>query len=54
MWMQIHSRSKRWQPVTLDGPASALELPDFGLRCIVGDLYRRTPLDPGRPAARER
>jgi Uma2 family endonuclease len=50
-WMQIHARMSDWEPVTLDGPENVVELPEFALRCRVGDLYRQTPLDPGRTAA---
>ena len=53
--LQIHPRRNEWEPATLDDPAGILELPEFALRCTVGDLYRRTPLNPmlsagmGRP-----
>ena len=50
-WMQVHSRSRAWEPVTLHEPADILELPEFALRCTIGDLYRQTPLDPRRSAA---
>jgi Uma2 family endonuclease len=49
VWLQMHSRRSDWRPVTLDASTDVLELPEFGLRCTVGELYRRTPLDPGRP-----
>jgi Uma2 family endonuclease len=51
-WMQIRSRSGGWEPVTLGDPAGVVELPEFALRCTVGDLYRHTPLDPRRSAGR--
>jgi Uma2 family endonuclease len=47
-WMQIHARVRDWKPVTLHDPADVFELPEFALRCKVGDLYRNTPLDPTR------
>jgi Uma2 family endonuclease len=47
-WLQIHARRSGWKPVTFDDPADMVELPEFGLRCTLGDLYRHTPLDPGR------
>jgi Uma2 family endonuclease len=53
-WMQIHRRSRDWEPVTLDSPADVLDLPEFALRCAIGDLYRHTPLDPGRSARTDR
>jgi Uma2 family endonuclease len=48
VWLQIYSRLRNWEPVTLDDPADVLELPKFGLRCAVGELYRQTPFDPAR------
>ena len=30
----------------LSKPADVLALPDFGLRCRVGELYKGTPLAP--------
>jgi len=51
-WIQIHPRSTDWQPVSLDHLGDVVELPEFGLRCTVGDLYRHTPLDPRRSTAR--
>src|SRR5262245_59694895 len=53
-WMQFHPRVKDWEPTTLDDPVDVLELPEFGLRCTLGDLYRHTPLDPRRSADRGR
>jgi Uma2 family endonuclease len=47
-WAQIHARRSGWKPVTFDDPADIVELPEFGLRCMLSDLYRHTPLDPGR------
>jgi len=49
-WLQIHARRSEWEPVTLEHPADVLELPEFALRCTIGNLYRRTPLDPMRSA----
>ena len=53
-WLQLHSRRSDWGLVTLDDPADILELPEFGLRCTVVELYRRTPLDPERPLGKNR
>jgi hypothetical protein len=30
----------------LERPDDVIEMPEFGLRCMVNDLYRGTPLDP--------
>jgi Uma2 family endonuclease len=35
-----------WQSQQLVGPAAELGLPAFGLRCLVGELYEGTPLQP--------
>jgi Uma2 family endonuclease len=57
-WIDVHARANNWKPIPLEDPSDALELPEFGLRCAVGDLYRRTPLAPakstgkGRPRSR--
>ena len=50
-WMQVHFRSRAWEPVTLDKPGNVLELPEFAFGCTLGDLYRQTPLDPRRSGA---
>jgi Uma2 family endonuclease len=50
-WLQVHARRSGWQPATLDEPRAVLDLPEFGLRCALGDLYRDTPLEPARSAA---
>lgn len=46
--VEIYARSRGWEPITRRQPDDPLELPEFGLRCVVGDLYRGTPLDPRR------
>jgi Uma2 family endonuclease len=33
-----------WATETLKGPDASLDHPEFGLRCTLADLYRRTPL----------
>ena len=53
-WLQIHARRSGWKPVTFDDPADVVELPEFRLRCMLGDFYRRTPLDPEHLAGRAR
>jgi hypothetical protein len=35
-------------PLVRQGARNPIEMPEFGLRCLVGDLYRGTPLDPHR------
>jgi Uma2 family endonuclease len=44
--VEIHTKSRGWQPAKLTMADDAIEMPEFGLRCRVGDLYRGTPLDP--------
>jgi Uma2 family endonuclease len=39
-----------WDAATLSDPAAELVLPAFGLRCLIADLYRGTPLSPSRGA----
>jgi len=44
----IYARAHGWEPGILTKPDDPIELPEFGLRCRVVDLYRGTPLDPQR------
>jgi len=46
--VEIHAKCNNWQPVILTRPDDPIEMPEFGLRCFVADLYRGTPLDPQR------
>jgi Uma2 family endonuclease len=46
--VEIHAKSRNWEPAVLMKPDDPIEMPEFGLRCRVGDLYRGTPLDPQR------
>jgi len=46
--VEIYGRNRGWEPITLRRLDDPIELPEFGLRCVVGDLYRGTPLDPHR------
>jgi Uma2 family endonuclease len=48
--IEIHARIRNWQPLVLTDADDAIEMPEFGLSCRVGDLYRGTPLDPQRRA----
>ena len=45
--VEIHAKSRNWQPAILKRPDDVIEMPEFALRCNVVDLYRGTPLDPG-------
>jgi Uma2 family endonuclease len=47
--VEIHAKSRNWQPLILRQAGDPIEMPEFGLRCLVGDLYRGTPLDPHWP-----
>jgi Uma2 family endonuclease len=44
--VEIYAKSRNWQPLILKQADDPVEMPEFGLRCSVGDLYRGTPLDP--------
>ena len=44
--VEIHAKRDDWQPVSLTEADNPIEMPEFGLRCRVVDLYRGTPLDP--------
>jgi len=44
--VEIHAKNCNWQPATLMHADDSIEMPEFGLRCSVADLYRGTPLDP--------
>jgi Uma2 family endonuclease len=44
--VEVHAKSRGWQPVILTQPDDPIEMPEFGLHCFVADLYRGTPLDP--------
>jgi Uma2 family endonuclease len=46
--VEIHARRSNWQPLILTELDDPIEMPEFGLRCRVVDLYRGTPLDPQR------
>ncbi len=46
--VEIHARSRAWEPVILEHPDDPIVMPEFGLRCLVSDLYRGTPLDAAR------
>jgi len=44
--VEVYARSRDWQPTILTRADDPIEMPEFGLRCVVADLYRGTPLDP--------
>ena len=44
--VEIYAKSRNWQPQTLTQADDSIEMPEFGLDCRVGDLYRGTPLGP--------
>jgi Uma2 family endonuclease len=44
--VEIYAKSGGCQPVVLKRPDDPIEMPEFGLRCTVADLYRGTPLNP--------
>jgi Uma2 family endonuclease len=46
VWAELHSRGETWTVETLAHAAAPLELPVLGFRCLLGDLYRKTTLDP--------
>jgi Uma2 family endonuclease len=46
--VEIYAKNRKWEPVVLKRPDDVIEMPEFGLRCVVTDLYRGTPLDPRR------
>jgi Uma2 family endonuclease len=48
-WVEICAKSRGWDTVLLKRADDVIEMPEFGLRCLVADLYRRTPLDPRWP-----
>jgi Uma2 family endonuclease len=44
--VEIYARSRNWEAAVFRNAGEPIELPEFGLRRSVGDLYRGTPLDP--------
>src|SRR5436305_14683498 len=44
----IHARRRNWQPVPLTEADDLIHMPEFGLRCIVADVYSGTPPNPQR------
>jgi Uma2 family endonuclease len=46
--VEIYARSRGWEQRSLKKAGDPIEMPEFGLSCRVGDLYRGTPLDAER------
>ena len=44
--VEVYAKSRNWQPLMLKRADDPVEMPEFGLRCSLADLYRGTPLDP--------
>ena len=42
--VEIYAKSRGWEQRTLKKARDPIEMPEFGLSCRVGDLYRGTPL----------
>jgi Uma2 family endonuclease len=42
--VEVMARAGGWQPVVLDHPDAAIDLPEFGFSARVAALYRGTPL----------
>jgi Uma2 family endonuclease len=46
--VEIYAKSRKWEPTVHKRPDDVIEMPEFGLRCAMADLYAGTPLDPRR------
>jgi len=44
--VEIYAKRADWRAVILTKADDSIEMPEFGLRCRVADLYVGTPLDP--------
>ena len=44
--VEIHAKRNSWRPKVLKQPDDIVEMPEFGLRCCVVEIYRGTVLDP--------
>ena len=44
--VEIYARNRDWQLAKLTKADDPIDMPEFGMRCQVVDLYRGTPLDP--------
>jgi len=43
---EVYARNRGWARATFTKPNDRIEMPEFGLRCHLVDLYRGTPIDP--------
>jgi Uma2 family endonuclease len=41
---EVLARSSGWQPMVLEELDASIQIPEWGFRTLVGDLYRGTPL----------
>ncbi|HEY7248298.1 MAG TPA: Uma2 family endonuclease [Xanthobacteraceae bacterium] len=46
--VEIQAKSRKWESIFLTQPDDPIAMPELGLRCSVVDIYRGTPLAPGR------
>jgi Uma2 family endonuclease len=46
--VEVQSRANGWQVRKLGNLSDEIVVSEFGFRCTLHDLYRRTPLDPAR------
>jgi Uma2 family endonuclease len=46
--VEVYARRHDWRPATFTRVDDPIDMPEFGVRCLVADLYRGTPLDPQR------
>ena len=46
--VEVYAKRNEWRPTVLRNSDDAIDMPEFGLRCQIADLYRGTPLDPQR------
>jgi Uma2 family endonuclease len=44
--VELRARAAGWEPVVLEGLGAVLELPEWGFRATLADLYRGTALAP--------
>jgi Uma2 family endonuclease len=47
--VEVHAKTRSWQPFTLKHPDERIEMPEFEFSCVLADVYRGTPLVPDRP-----
>jgi Uma2 family endonuclease len=48
LMVEIHAKRENWRWSVLKQADDVIEMPEFGLRCFVIDLYRGTPFNPQR------